>query len=231
MGKPKSIEAIADELKEWEFLQQLPQELDGFLLQAGTGIDGQILNIAAYVNEKIHCRLDITYTSETFDYVPVKTVGLHTFRDERFFCRERERFGQMMLAQLPQIIKSVDRATQHKMPYEAAALGFEKWDYWKKLPQKLHGYELFITPENPLPYINGSFIFLDYTDFALGNQIYFSYNIFRDELFAEMRQHHLPLTTERFDVKLDVPPENKLAALEQHMQDYLEETMLSLKKS
>lgn len=230
MGKPKKIEEIAEELKEWELLKQLPSELAGFTLAQGTGIDGQILNIAAYVNETMHCRVDLTYTSETFDYVPVKTVGLHTFRDERFFCREREHFGEVMLEQLPQIIKSVDRNTPHKMPFESAALGFDQWAYWRRLPAQLEGYELYITPDNPLPYINGSYIFLDYTDFAAGNQIYFSYNIFRNELFAEMRRHHLPLTTERFDVKNNVPDENKLGALEQRIKEYLQETLVSLKK-
>lgn len=231
MGKPKPIEEIAAELKDWELLAQLPQELEGFKLQPGTGIKGQILNIAAYVNEAMHCRLDITYTSETFDYVPVKTVGLHTFRDERYFCRDRERFGQMLLTQLPELIRNVDRKTLHKMPFEAVELGFEKWEFWRSLPRELEGYELFITPDNPLPYINGSFIFLDYTDFAGGNQIYFSYNIFRDELFAEMRSHNLPLTTESFDVKANVPAGDKLAALEQHLRERLQETVVSLKKA
>ena len=231
MGKPKPIEEIAAELKDWELLAQLPQEIEGFTLQPGTGIKGQILNIAAYVNEAMHCRLDITYTSETFDYVPVKTVGLHTFRDERYFCRDRERFGQMLLTQLPELIRNVDRKTLHKMPFEAAELGSEKWEFWRSLPRELEGYELFITPDNPLPYINGSFIFLDYTDFAGGNQIYFSYNIFRDELFAEMRSHNLPLTTESFDVKANVPAGGKLAALEQHLRERLQETLVSLKKA
>lgn len=231
MGKPKPIEEIAAELKDWELLAQLPQEIEGFTLQPGTGIKGQILNIAAYVNEAMHCRLDITYTSETFDYVPVKTVGLHTFRDERYFCRDRERFGQMLWTQLPELIRNVDRKTLHKMPFEAAELCFEKWEFWRSLPRELEGYELFITPDNPLPYINGSFIFLDYTDFAGGNQIYFSYNIFRDELFAEMRSHNLPLTTESFDVKANVPAGDKLAALEQHLRERLQETLVSLKKA
>lgn len=225
------MEEIAAELKDWELLAQLPQEIEGFTLQPGTGIKGQILNIAAYVNEAMHCRLDITYTSETFDYVPVKTVGLHTFRDERYFCRDRERFGQMLLAQLPELIRNVDRKMLHKMPFEAAEVGFEKWEFWRSLPRELEGYELFITPDNPLPYINGSFIFLDYTDFVGGNQIYFSYNIFRDELFAEMRSHNLPLTTESFDVKANVPAGGKLAALEQHLRERLQETLVSLKKA
>lgn len=230
MAQP-SIEEIEAGLKDWDFLPKLPQEIDAFKLVPGTGIDGQILNIAAYTNEAMHCRLDITYTKETFDYVPVKTVGLHTFRDERYFCRDRQRFGDMMLDHLSDILQGIDRNVAHKFPYEAAELHFEDWDYWRSLPQNIAGYELFITPDNPLPYINGSIIFLDYTDFANGNQVYFSYNIFRDELFAELKQQHLPLTTDVFDVAGSVPAADKLAALTLLLERNLEPAMNKLKKA
>lgn len=224
------IKEIEAGLKDWEFLRKLPQQIGEFKLVGGTGISGQILNIAAYVHEPSHCRLDLTYTTETFDYVPVKTVGLHTFRDVRFFCRDREHFAEQMLQKLPEILGSIDKKSAHKMPFEAKDLGFEQWEYAKSLPRLIEGYELFITPDNPLPYINGSIIFLDYTDFAAGNQIYFSYNIFRNELFAEMRKHNLPLTTEAFDVKSNVPDAQKLAALEVHLKQKLQSTLASLKK-
>ena len=62
-----SITEIAESLQDYEPLKELPKEIGGFKLEQGSGIQGQILNIAAYVNEAAHCRLDITYTSETFD--------------------------------------------------------------------------------------------------------------------------------------------------------------------
>ena len=89
MGQP-DIKEIEAGLKDWDFVRNLPAAIGDYTLVPGSGIDGQILNIAAYVHEASHCRLDLTYTKETFDYVPVKTVGLHTFRDVRFFCRDRE---------------------------------------------------------------------------------------------------------------------------------------------
>ena len=85
MGQPKITE-IEAQLGEWEFLKELPQEIDGFKLTMGQGIEGQILTIASYSNEAMHSRLDLIYTSETFDYVPVKTIGMHTFRDIRYFA-------------------------------------------------------------------------------------------------------------------------------------------------
>ena len=44
----KKITEIEAELQEWEFLQQLPKELEGFTLREGAGIKGNILNIASY---------------------------------------------------------------------------------------------------------------------------------------------------------------------------------------
>ena len=65
----KKITEIEAELQEWEFLKQLPKELEGFTLREGTGIKGNILNIASYVDEVNHICVDLIYTGETFDYV------------------------------------------------------------------------------------------------------------------------------------------------------------------
>lgn len=223
-----SIHEIEEGLKDWVLLKQLPQELCGFKLVPGTGIKGQILNIAAYVNDEKHCRLDLTYTTETFDYVPVQTIGLHVFRDERYFSRDRERFGHMLQEQLSNILKTMLREGTHVDSYEAMALGFSQWEYWRELPKRIDSYELFITPDNPLVYLNGSTIFLDYTDFEHGNQLYFFYNAFRNEVFAEMKQHNLPLTTEIFDVPLNIDDSKKLAHLEKLIEKHLVETLESL---
>lgn len=206
-----SITEIEEGLKEWGFLKELPQTLEGFTLVDGSGIKGQILNIAAYVNNEKHCRLDITYTTETFDYVPVKTVGLHSFRDERYFCRDREKFGEMLHQHLQQILADMKREAEYRESYEAVGLGFADWKYWHNLPKRIGSYELFITPEHPLEYLNGSTIFLDYTDFEHGNQIYFFYNAFRNDVFAEMKQHYLPLTTNLYDVPGSIPDEKKVS--------------------
>lgn len=223
-----SITEVEEGLKDWALLKQLPQNLEGFNLVEGSGIKGQILNIAAYVNDEKHCRLDITYTRETFDYVPVKTIGLHTFRDERYFCRDREKFGEMLQQHLQQILVDMKRETEYKESYEAEALGFADWQYWRSLPKRIGGYELFITPEHPLEYLNGSTIFLDYTDFENGNQIYFSYNAFRNDVFAEMKQHYLPLTTNLYDVPSNIPDAKKLLHLEALLKKHLETTLKEL---
>lgn len=147
--------------------------------------------MASYINEAMHSRLDLIYTTETFDYVPVKTVGLHTFRDIRYFCRDREKFAKMMNEKLPELLADIDRGKTHQMGTLVEEAGIVAWEYAAKLPQQIGAFELFITPSNPVDYINGSTIMIDYSDFEHGNQLVFFYNSFRDEFFAETKRDFL----------------------------------------
>ena len=87
--------------------------------------------------------------------------------------------------------------------YEAKDVHFENWDYWQSLPKKIGSFELFITPDNPVPFINGSFIFLNYADFEQQSQLYFLFNSFRVEVFGEMLQQNIPVTTHVFTVPIE----------------------------
>lgn len=172
MGQLKITE-IEAQLNEWEFLKELPPEIDGFKLTMGQGIDGQILTIASYGNEAMHSKLDLVYTSETFDYVPVKTIGMHTFRDIRYFCRDRDKFAKLMQENLPELLADINREKKHRMGTLVEETGLASWEYAARLPQKVGGFELFIAPDNPIDYINGSTLFIDYSDFEHGNQLVF----------------------------------------------------------
>ena len=219
----KKITEIEAELQEWEFLKQLPKELEGFTLREGTGIKGNILNIASYVDEANHACVDLIYTGETFDYVIVKNLGLHTFRDDRFFTREKYKFAEVVLNKLSSLLQEMGKSKVKHMGYESEVMGFNEWDDWKTLPKQIGNFELYITPDNPLEYINGSWVILDYSDFANGNQLMFLYNSFRNELFAEMKKGHLPLTTEEFNA-------NSLEALSALIREKLEKTLTALEK-
>ena len=219
----KKITEIEAELQEWEFLKQLPKELEGFTLREGTGIKGNILNIASYVDEANHACVDLIYTGETFDYVIVKNLGLHTFRDDRFFTRDKDKFAEVVLNKLSSLLQEMGKGKVKHMGYESEVMGFNEWDDWKTLPKQIGNFELYITPDNPLEYINGSWVILDYSDFANGNQLMFLYNSFRNELFAEMKKGNLPLTTEEFNA-------NSLEALSALIKVKLEKTLTALEK-
>ena len=219
----KKITEIEAELQEWEFLKQLPKELEGFTLREGTGIKGNILNIASYVDEANHACVDLIYTGETFDYVIVKNLGLHTFRDDRFFTRDKDKFAEVVLNKLSSLLQEMGKSKVKQMGYESEVMGFNEWEDWKTLPKQIGNFELYITPDNPLEYINGSWVILDYSDFVNGNQLMFLYNSFRNELFAEMKKGYLPLTTEEFNA-------NSLDALSALIKEKLEKTLTALEK-
>ena len=219
----KKITEIEAELQEWAFLKQLPKELEGFTLREGTGIKGNILNIASYVDEANHACVDLIYTGETFDYVVVKNLGLHTFRDDRFFTRDKDKFAEVVLNKLPSLLHEMGKSKVKQMGYESEVMGFNEWDDWKTLPKQIGNFELYITPDNPLEYINGSWVILDYSDFVNGNQLMFLYNSFRNELFAEMKKGNLPLTTEEFNA-------NSLESLSALIKVKLEKTLTALEK-
>lgn len=223
MGQLKITE-IEAQLNEWEFLKELPPEIDGFKLTMGQGIDGQILTIASYGNEAMHSKLDLVYTSETFDYVPVKTIGMHTFRDIRYFCRDRDKFAKLMQENLPELLADINREKKHRMGTLVEETGLASWEYAARLPQKVGGFELFIAPDNPIDYINGSTLFIDYSDFEHGNQLVFFYNTFRDEFFAETKKAFMTGITHEFDCR-------NLEALEKLLDENLEAALQKLGKA
>ena len=221
MGQP-DIKEIEAGLKDWDFVRNLPAAIGDYTLVPGSGIDGQILNIAAYVHEASHCRLDLTYTKETFDYVPVKIAGLHQYRDIRYFFRSRERFAEHVKDKLPALVHDIDIRTRHDLGVIIKETGLPEWTYGEKLPEKIGRFELFIRPENAIEYINGSIIFLDYTDFATGDQLVFLYNRFRDEFFAETKHALKPDNITDFDAK-------SLPQLEALLDEKLEGFLLNFK--
>ncbi|MCQ2359604.1 MAG: hypothetical protein MJ055_06030 [Phascolarctobacterium sp.] len=226
----KKAKEIQAELEGWELFDKLPKQVGSFEYREGTGIVGKILNICSYVNEAQHVRLDITYTDETFDFVPVKTIGLHTFREEKYYCRDRARFTEMIMENLERLIDELDREKPHAMDWEATDLDFNGWDYWKSLPKKIGDFELYITPDNPVNYINGACIFLDYVDFEHGNELYLSYNYFRNEIYGDLVKNNLPLTTPDFDVNTKLEDSKKLARLSEILEKKLVKTLEELSK-
>lgn len=208
----EDIKDIEAGLPQWEFLQQLPKELEGFTLVSSTGIKGQVLNLATYVNEAKRVSLELTYTAETFDYVPVRNIGLHSFRDIRYFFRKKEDFAAALMATdrngdnaLARLLRSMNREPGSFKDWEYDKLEADRWEYGMNLPKQIGNYELYITPDNPVEFITGSVIFLDYTDFERGNQLYFVYNAYRNEIYAGEKVNNKPQTTNLFTV----PEENK----------------------
>lgn len=57
-------------------------------------ISGQVLTICRYEAPELRARLDIIYTSETFDYIVIHTMGMNSYRDIRFIYKDRDVFAK-----------------------------------------------------------------------------------------------------------------------------------------
>jgi hypothetical protein len=91
MNWEEKFKELQEQLETWEFIKTLPQEVGPFKLLPGGERYGQHeLLLFAYGNEQLHRRLNLIYTKETDDFVPVKEIGLNQFRDIRYFSRTRE---------------------------------------------------------------------------------------------------------------------------------------------
>ena len=67
------------------------------------------------------------------------------------------------------------------------------------LPEELEGFELFVRPSAPVQLTNGSFLIIDYVDFARGNDVGIYYNCYRNEFFGEYHVNHMPYVSYSFD--------------------------------
>lgn len=193
-----------DELKKnlttWDFIKQLPPEVGPFkLIQGGKEYGQHELLLFAYVNEQLHRRLDLIYTKETDDFIPVKEVGLNQFRDVRYFTRTKEAFEEKMQTLLPQLLNEI--TPDFDAPCQAVLRkeGILSWNYLQKLPSRVGSFELFLKPNKPLRFINNAVLILDYSNFERGDQLVFSYNAATNSYFAETKVRYIPYTIHDFD--------------------------------
>lgn len=201
MTKPETIRKY---FLQGDFLQRLPQELRGFTLREGALTQGNTFEgnefvLCSYINSTLHRRLDFMYTKETFDYMPVKQVGLHRFRQLRYITRNREEFAALIPRILPRLLEELQPDFQCRGYPMLEKKGIPQWDFPASLPDKIGPFEKFIIPQQPLEFINNSTIFLDYVDFERGNELVFLYNRARNEFFAENKKAFFPNTIHDFD--------------------------------
>lgn len=228
MAKPETIETIRNYFLQGDLLQKLPRELLGFTFQQGNLLQsdefsgkeckGNEFILCSYVNQKLRRRLDFIYTKETFDYMPVKQVGLHRFRQLRYITRNKEEFAMLIPQILSRLLAELQPDFQCSAYPMLAKKGIPQWTFPATLPDKIGPFEKFITPEHPLDFINNSTIFLDYVDFTGGNELVFLYNRARNEFFAETKKAFFPNTIHDFDA-LDLPELERL--LTKKLEPYL----------
>ena len=221
MPKPEDIEVIIKRRPDWEFLQKLPKELHGFSFEEGGQLKGHEFVLGSYVNEEARRRLELIYTKETFDYVPVRQVGLLRYRDFRYITRDKDVFAEWITGAIDRLVEETTPTYVPRSGHLLRDKGILDWHFPDTLPERVGNFVKFIGPQYPLDFINNATVILDYADFDAGNELVFLYNRVRNEFYAENKKHLIPNTIHEFDAK-------KLEDLEVLLAERLEPYLLDL---
>ena len=200
MGYP-SIDEIATAAKNWDFVKKLPSAVDSFQKSEKGTIDGKILTICSYYDDALKAGVDIIYTSETFDYILVRKIGLNVYRDIRFIYKEKEEFAKKVAEALPQVLKETANPNLVNLGEMVKDHKILTWEYGNSLPETLENFTLYIKPQNAIEYLNGSIILLDYSNFSRQDQFVIYYNRFRNEFFGEVKIGSVFHATKKYDSK------------------------------
>ncbi|MBP5736856.1 MAG: hypothetical protein J6W55_05360 [Acidaminococcaceae bacterium] len=201
MPKPEDFEVIKERRPHWEFLQKLPKELHGFIFEEGGKVNGHELVLGSYVNEPARRRLELIYTDETFDYVPVRQVGLLRYRDFRYITRDKDLFAEWIAAAIDRLVEETTPTYIPRSGHLLKDKGILDWHFPDSLPERVGNFVKFIGPQYPLDFLNNATVILDYSDFDAGNELMFMFNRARNEYYAENKKRWIPNTMHEFDAK------------------------------
>ena len=221
MPKPEDLKVIMERRPNWDLIQELPKELYGFTLREGGQLNVHEFMLASYVNEEWNRRLELVYTDETFDYLAIRQVGLHRYRDFRYITRDKDVFAQRMRESLDLLVKEITPDFLPRSSHILKGKGILDWTYPDTLPDRIGRFVKFIGPQYPLDFINNTTVILDYVDFSVGDELVFLYNRVRNEFYAEDKRHFIPNTIHDFDAK-------QLPDLEELIVEKLESYLLNM---
>ncbi len=192
-------EKIDEALAAWTVLEELPAEIDGYLLSKDRQKHEAQYDFFRYDRADAHRSVVGFYDAATTSYKLRVEIGVVSFALPSFIHGDLETFGRELQRYLPRVMAELHAdalATQELLPVreEIAA-----WEYGQELPEHLEGYELFVRPSAPAQMTNGSFLIIDYVDFARANDVGIYYNCYRNEFFGEYHAAGMPYVSYDFD--------------------------------
>ena len=167
----------------------LPTEILGFNLKKIFAEDDDKFFYFAFENEKIHRAVTAYYHEETKEFKVRVRIGLNEFCLTEFFTEDFEHFCELIFANLETAIKNLSATDFNPLVQEKK---FDAWEYGKNLPEQLEGFELFISPKNPVQFTNGSHIIINYSDFENFSDLTIYYNVYGDNFSSEARIKSVP---------------------------------------
>ena len=192
-------EKIDEALAAWTVLEELPTEIDGYLLSKDRAKHEAQYDFFRYDCADAHRAVVGFYDAATTSYKLRVEIGVVSFALPSFIYGDLAMFGREIQRALPRVMAELHAdalATQELLPVRES---IETWTYGAALPEELEGFELFVRPSEPAQLTNGSFLIIDYVDFAQGNDVGIYYNCYRNEFFGEYHVNHMPYVSYSFD--------------------------------
>lgn len=215
----ETIDRVAQAVAEWQYYQELPEEIAGWRLDKTVNITKDSYDIYSYINDELHKRVTVYYHDETREYKLREKLGVIEFCNISFIEENLAVFEQHLREDFGELLQDLTKFNPKSLNNIMRRQNITACEWAERLPAEILGFELFVNPTEPVKINNGSYIVIDYVNFALESSFTIYYNIFRDEFFGEARIWNIPDVNYDFDsVSLD-----ELAAkLHEYMQPRLE---------
>lgn len=192
-------EKIDAALAEWTVLDALPDEIEGFVLSKTREQSEAQYDFFRYDQAAEHRSVVGFYDAATTSYKLRVAIGVVSFALPSFIYGDLATFGKELQRSLSRVMADLHAdalQTQEMLPVRES---IETWAYGTQLPEQLEGFELFVRPSAPAQLTNGSFLIIDYVDFARGNDVGIYYNCYRNEFFGEYHVNNMPYVSYSFD--------------------------------
>jgi len=195
------MQEIITQVSEWSVLQKLPADICGFRLVIELQeCEGQY-RIFTYDNPVRRRIFTVVYDSVTKEFLARVTIGLIEFCDISFIVGDLKALQRVLSDRMEKTLISLGRFDVNSLDSIFIEKKIIEWAEKLQLPHTIAGFDLNITPMEPVKIINGSYIVLDYSDFSTESNLIIYYNIYRDEFFGEVRIKRTPQMAADFDVK------------------------------
>lgn len=197
--KEETIAKIKEETADWQYMQDLPESWHGFTLSREPAVGKDKYDLYRYVNEDWHKSAIVYFHEETHEYKVRLKIGLIEFARIEFITSSLAEFEELLQKQFDQLLHDMAEFNPATLSSIVVDKKITTWPVAEELPQEKEGFTLFIRPQEPVKINNGSYIVIDYVNFALESSFTVYYNIYRDEFFAEARIWNIPDVSYDFD--------------------------------
>ncbi|MGP1365743.1 MAG: hypothetical protein ACTTKW_00275 [Schwartzia sp. (in: firmicutes)] len=212
--KPEIKAKIEQALADWPYIEKLSKAWHGFTLHTEPVIEEDVYDFFRYENAALHRSLIAYYHAETNEFKLREQVGLLEFCLIDCIADTLEEYAALLDKKLEGFLLRLGRFDASTISSLVSAAHITAWDYAAFLPAEAEGFSLFIHPSQPFRITNGSYIIVDYEDFAAGSNFIIYYNILRDDFFGEARIEGVPEICYEFDA-------TNLAELEKRLTEHL----------